>query len=30
LFQTIETGIFVALAAVLVILAVHRVRRRIS
>ncbi|TDO45766.1 hypothetical protein EV643_11290 [Kribbella sp. VKM Ac-2527] len=30
LFQTIETGIFVALAAVLVILAVYRVRRRIS
>ena len=30
LFQTIETGIFVALATVLIILAVYRVRRRIS
>ena len=30
LFQTIETGIFVALAVVLIALAIHRVQRRIS
>jgi hypothetical protein len=30
LFQTSETGIFLTLAAILIVLAVHRVRRRIS